>query len=32
MGAYYFRVMVERRNLDDAQRLIADLVVGGESA
>jgi hypothetical protein len=32
MGAHYFRVMVERRHLDDAQRLIADLVVGGESA
>jgi hypothetical protein len=28
MGACYFRVMVERRHLDDAQPLIADLVIG----
>lgn len=28
MGAYYHRVMVERQHLDEAQRLIADLVEG----
>lgn len=30
MGAFYHRVMVEREHLDEAQRLIADLV-GGEA-